>query len=79
MKNIIAIVIAAVSLTGCRPTEEAVVKAQSSELSYPMGRITLHKHPSGLCFAALSDNGLGSTARSITNIPCVSGDTVFVR
>lgn len=73
MKKLLAIV--AVCLTGCLPAEPPSEQTVTERDAYVQHRVTFHQHPSGLCFAVMTyDRSL-----SMTNIPCVSGDTVFVK
>ena len=42
-----------------------------------MDNITFHKHANGLCFAVWQPTTMHRAG--LANIPCQSGDTVFVR
>jgi len=76
MKNIIVIGAAAVSLTACKATPEQIV----TERREIVNDMTFVKHTNGLCFAVTtSPTSAGWDVASVTNIPCQSGDTVFVK
>lgn len=71
----ITVFLAAVSLTGCLPAEPPSQELVNERTAYIEHRVTFHKHASGLCFAVLTYD----RSMSITNIPCQSGDTVYVK
>lgn len=64
-----------IALAGCGNPSTNQMKQLQQDREWYMERVTFHKHPSGLCFAMY----VGGHAVSISNIPCVSGDTVFVK
>jgi hypothetical protein len=76
MKKITLLVLAAVSLTGCERAPEQVVQDRVNRVN----DMTFVKHPNGLCFAITESRSRdGWMIASATNIPCQSGDTVFVK
>lgn len=64
----------AVILTGCvdGPVSSSAFATRDARIR---ARMSFHKHPNGLCFAVVTFD----RSMSVTNIPCQSGDTVFVR
>ena len=70
-----AVMLIGALLCSCAPTEPPSDGTIEYREAYVKHYMTFHKHPNGLCFAVVNyDRSL-----SITNIPCISGDTVYVR
>ena len=82
MKNIL-IILAAVTLAGCGSPEQIMADRDNRIKAGRDNRISemsFVKHPNGLCFAITESRSRdGWMIASVTNIPCISGDTVFVR
>jgi starvation-inducible outer membrane lipoprotein len=74
MKRVLLIA-CAVMLAGCLTPEQIDQKRRAS-----INDMVFVKHANGLCFAVTSSpTYAGWQVASVTNIPCQSGDTVFVR
>jgi starvation-inducible outer membrane lipoprotein len=70
------LVLAMAVMTGCARTPDEVVRTRVERVT----DMTFVKHQNGLCFAITESRSHGGwPIASVTNIPCQSGDTVFVR
>ena len=74
MKNTLFVALA-VMLAGCAPSEPIDAGTHAAREAYVKYQMSFHKHASGLCFAVMTYD----RSMSITNIPCQSGDTTFVK
>lgn len=74
MRRVLA-VLACVVLVGCGSRQPSSFDARAD-----INKLMFVKHPSGLCFGVLYSVAYGGhMVRTITNIPCQSGDTVYVK